>query len=296
MKTIISIFALLIFIGAKSQEYPNSMSNGGNIGGHTWTIKDYQENAKKDSLLAVRIYNGNLSQAEYLKPKEKPKELKEKGWFAKNVVDTKEDEREKNKKLKEQQENYELKIKEANEDYNRRIKDLQNYRDDWVQYLKAKTITQENAKKERELEAEKQRIQDEKDAKIAQKKAEEESKQREAEWKAMPNNPEYKQWKVKYEKLIALAQANVDKCEVIIKKHTFRNAFGEKLYDSSDFTESEKKVFNATLDSLGKQNEEIGNLEDEKKFYFYWNETVSMQKSTTSYRLSSYYNNKSKVY
>lgn len=296
MKTIISLFSLLIFGGAYSQEYPDSMPNGGNIGGHTWTIQDYKENAKKDSLLAVRIYNSNISQAEYLKPKEQPKELKEKGWFAKNIVDTKEDQREKNKKLKEQQEKYDLKIKEANEDLNRRIKDLQKYRNDWVEYRRSEAIAKAKAKKERELEAEKKRVQDEKEAIIAQEKAEEEQKQREAEWKAMPTNPQYKQWKVNYEKAITLAQSYVDKCESIIKKHTFRNAFGEKLYDSSDFTKAEKKIFNENLDLLGKKNDEIGNLEDEDKFYYYWNETVDMHKSTSSYRLSSYYNNKSKVY
>ncbi|MDT0648425.1 hypothetical protein RM545_17165 [Zunongwangia sp. F260] len=296
MKITITLLALLISFGSFSQKYPDSFPNGGSIGGHTWTIKDYIDNAKKDSIRAVENYKTALSQAEYLKPKEQPKELKEKGWFAKNIVDTKEDQRKKNKELKEQQEKYDLKIQEINEDFKSRIEEIQKYRDDWVRYRRAEAIAKAEAKRERELEAEKKRIQDEKDAKIAQEKAEKEQKQREEEWKAMPTNPDYKQWKAKYEKALALAQANVDKCEAIIKKYTFRNAFGEKLYDSSDFSEAHKKVFNQNLELLGKHNNEIGNLENEKTYYYYWNEAASIEKSTTSYRLSSYYNNKSKVY
>jgi len=226
----------------------------------------------------------DLAYAEYLKPKEQPIENPKKRF------------REQNEKLKVQQEKYELKIKEITENLNRKIKDAQKYRDDWVTYLKAKEIATEKAKKERELKAENKRIQDEKDAKIAQENAEEEQKNREAEWKAMPTNLKYKQWKVKYEKALSLSQANVNKCEAIIKKHTFKNAFGQKKYDSSDFSQSEKKVFNQNLDLLKKQSDEIGSLESEEKYYYYWNETVSIQKSTWSYRLSSYYNSKSKVY
>lgn len=296
MRTIFNFMVFLLVFTSYSQERPNSMQNGGNIGGKAWTIKDYQENAKKDSLFAVRVYKSELERAEFIKPKEEPKEVKKKGWFAKNIIDTKEDQRQKNKQLKEQQEKYDLKVKEANDNFEEKIKKLQKYRDEWVTYLKAEKIAKAKAKKERQLAAEKKRIQDEKDAKIAQEKAEAERKQREADWKAMPTNPNYKEWKAKYEKKLLLAQKNVDKCEAIIKKHTFKNAFGQKRYDSSDFSKSEKKVFNDNLEMLGNLNDEIGKLEDEKKYYYYWNENANDYKSTTSYRLSSYYNNKSKVY
>ena len=116
------------------------------------------------------------------------------------------------------------------------------------------------------------------------------------EYAKMSTNSDYIKWKTKYERTIALAQANIDKCESIIKKHTFRNAFGEKMYDTSDFTESEKKIFNDNLDKLGKRNKEIGELETQKKYYHYWNNNVDMNKSTSSYRLSSYYNSKNKAY
>lgn len=299
MKTIITLLALLMTVGSYSQEAPKSYSNGGDIRGAAWTIKDYQDNAKKDSLLAVKYYNNDLSQAEAIKPKEKPEKIKKKGWFAKNIVDIKENQRNENKKLKEQQEKYEQKIKKANAEFDGKIKKLQKYRDDWVAFLKAEKIAEAKAEKKREMEAEKKRINDAKDAKIAKiakEKAEEKQKKHEAEWKAMPTNPKYKQWKVKYEKVISLAQANVDKCEAIIKKHTFKNVFGQKRYNSSDFTESDKKIYNKNLDLLGKNHDEIGDLENEKKYYFYWYDTVSMRKSTSSYRSSSYYNSKSKVY
>src|SRR5690606_34824500 len=127
-------------------------------------------------------------------------------------------------------------------------------------------------------------------------KAEEERKIRIEEYKAMPTNPEYKAWVAKYEKAISIAQENIDKCEAIIKKHTYKNAFGEKLYDSSDFTESEKKVFNQNLDLIVKKKMKNSKIKKEKKFYQYLNENVSIERSTSSYRLSSYHNSKNKAY
>lgn len=284
MKGTITLFALLLSLVSYSQEYPKSSPNGGRLGGGDWTINDYIVNAKEDSLSALKSYNYDLALYEYLKPKEKPVENPKKRF------------KKQNDELKLQQEKYDLKVQEITDRFNRKINDIQKYRNDWVTYLKAKAIATEKAKKERELEAEKKRIEDEKNAEIAKIKAEEERKIRIEEYKAMPTNPEYKAWVAKYEKAISIAQGNVDKCEAIIKKHTYKNAFGEKLYDSSDFTESEKKVFNQNLDLLGQQNEKIRELENEKKFYHYWNENVSIEKSASSYRLSSYHNSKNKAY
>jgi|SRR5690606_12571499 len=284
MKVTITLLALLLTLSSYSQEYPKSSPNGGRLGGGDWTINDYIVNAKEDSLSALKSYNRNLALYEYLKPKEKPVENPKKRF------------KKQNDELKLQQEKYDLKIQEITNEFNEKISRIQKYRNDWVTYLKAKAIATEKAKKERELEAEKKRIEDEKNAEIAKIKAEEERKIRIEEYKAMPTNPEYKAWVAKYEKAISIAQENIDKCEAIIKKHTYKNAFGEKLYDSSDFTESEKKVFNQNLDLLGQQNEKIRELENEKKFYHYWNENVSIERSTSSYRLSSYHNSKNKAY
>jgi len=273
VKRIITLFTLSSCAIMHSQQRPDSMPNGGHLGGNDWTIKDYQENAEKDSLKAVRIYDHNLKLADFFKPKESLKK----------------------KKLNTQQEEYEKRLTKAKEDFDREVKSIQQYRDDWIAYLKAQAIARVKAQEELERQAEEERIQEEKADKIALEKAQEKQKTLEAEWKAMPTNPQYQQWKAKYEKAISLAQANVDKCESIIKKHTFKNIFGQKQFDSSEFSDSEKKVFNQNLESLAKYNDEIGKLEEEK-YYGFWNETVTMQESTSSYRLSSYYNNTSKVY
>lgn len=284
MKTIIILCLLLSTIELSAQERPKSYADGGNMGVGSWTIANYQENAVKDSLFAVRVYKSDLERAEYSKPNEQPVENPKKRF------------KEQNDKLIAQQANYEREIQKATERYDGKISDLQKYRDEWVTYLKAEIIAKEKAKKDREINEEKKRIQDEIDSKIWQEKAEEKRKKEIEELQAMPSNPEYKIWKSKYEKTILVAEGNVNRCEAIIKKHTFKNAFGEKLYDSSDFTESEKKVFNQNLDLLEKHNDELGKLEDDKKFYNYWNDTVSIEKSTSSYRLSSYFNSKSKAY
>jgi len=284
MKVSFTILAMLLTLCIYSQEYPNSSPNGGRLGGGDWTINDYIINAKEDSLSALKSYKYDLALYEYLKPKEKP------------VENPKRRLKKHNDELKIQQEKYNLKVQEITNRFDKKIRDIQKYREDWVTYLKAKAIATEKAQKEREIKAENKRIQDEKDAVIAKAKSEEERKKRIEEYKAMPSNPEYKVWVAKYEQAISIAQGNIDKCEAIIKKHTYKNAFGEKLYDSSDFSETEKKVFNQNLDLLGKRNEEIGELENEKKFYHFWNENVSIEKSTSSYRLSSYFNSKNKAY
>lgn len=284
MKAIIILLALLFTVESYSQEYPKSSPNGGRLGGGSWTIKDYQDRGIEDSLFAVKSYKSDLDRAEYLKPSEKPVENPKKRFKEQNEI------------LKIQQEKYEQGIQEATENYNQKIKAAKKYRDDWITYLKANAIAKENAEKERKLKDEKQLLQEEIDARVLQQNAELERKKNIEEFKKMPYNPEYKTWNTKYEKAISLAQQNIDKCEAIIKKHTYKNAFGEKLYDSSTFTELEKNIFNQSLNQLEKYNREIGELENEKKFYHFWNENVSTEKSTSSYRFSSYFKSKNKAY
>lgn len=296
MRFYITIITVLITAFSYSQNRPKSMSNGGNIGGKTWTIEDYQRKGREDSLRAVRYYNSRLKEAEVYKPKEEPKELKKKGWFAKNIIDTKDEQRKKNELLKKQQKQYDYRIESANASFAKDIADFQKYRNEWVAYLKAKKIADAEAKEKREIEAEKKRIQDEIDAKEWQVKAKAEQEKQEAELKAMPTNPEYLKWKGSYEKALSLSQKNVDKCNAIIKKYTFKNAFGQKIYDSSDFSKTDKNTFNQNLDMIFERSTDIRDLEDEKKYYFYWNDTVSTEKSTWSYRISSYFNSTSKVY
>ncbi|MCL9805708.1 hypothetical protein NAT51_09250 [Flavobacterium amniphilum] len=113
----------------------------------------------------------------------------------------------------------------------------------------------------------------------------------------MGNSAEYKTWKAKYQSLQSSAQTNVNACENIIARHTYRNRLGEKLYDSSTFTTQEKASFNKNLDVLQKKLEEIKELEQNyKELYAYYIDKASIDETVKSYNLSSFYNNTRRAY
>lgn len=115
-------------------------------------------------------------------------------------------------------------------------------------------------------------------------------------YKNLGNTTEYKTWKGKYIGLLQSAQTNVNSCNAIIKKHTYLNRIGQKLYDSDKFTKQEKISFNKNLDSLNEKLNQIGELESERKLLLYYNDKASNEDTLKSYNLSSYYNTTSRCY
>ncbi|GAK99685.1 hypothetical protein JCM19314_3730 [Nonlabens ulvanivorans] len=111
----------------------------------------------------------------------------------------------------------------------------------------------------------------------------------------MASNPDYIIWKRDYENALRESQSNIDKCEAIIKKHTFKNAFGEKIYDSSDFSENEKNTFNKNLESISNRRRVIRELEDNSEYYNFWVDSVSEERASWSYSIAVYFRSKSKV-
>lgn len=107
----------------------------------------------------------------------------------------------------------------------------------------------------------------------------------------MPNTIEYKTWKSKFLSLIQSAESNVNVCKGIIAKHTYKNRFGEKLYDSSTFTSQEKVTFNKNLDTLEIKIKQIRELaENNKDFYDYYNDKATNEESAKFYHLSNFSN------
>lgn len=112
----------------------------------------------------------------------------------------------------------------------------------------------------------------------------------------MASSAEYKTWKSKYLGLITSAQTNVSSCKSIIAKHTYKNAFGEKLYDSTTFSIQEKSTFNKNLDALETKLQQIRELERNKELYNYYNDKASIEDSAKSYHLSSFYNETNRAF
>lgn len=117
-----------------------------------------------------------------------------------------------------------------------------------------------------------------------------------ANFKNLGNTVEYKTWKTNYLTLLQSAQINVNTCTAIIKKHTYLNRLGQKIYDSDTFTKQEKLTFNKNLDSLNEKLMKIGDLEDKRDFLTFYNNKVSTVEATRSYSLSSFYNSTSRSY
>jgi len=112
----------------------------------------------------------------------------------------------------------------------------------------------------------------------------------------MSNSTEYKAWKTKYLGLLASAQTDVNSCKSIISKHTYKNIYGEKLYDSSTFSSQEKATFNKNLEQLERKLQEIKELEKNKELYHYYNDKASIEDSVKSYNLSTFFNETNRVY
>lgn len=110
------------------------------------------------------------------------------------------------------------------------------------------------------------------------------------------NSDEYKSWKAKYQQLQASAQTHIDACEAIIKKHTFRNVFDEKKYDSSDFTQQEKAIFNKNLDLLKSKLDQLEEMAADRDFSNHYYDQIPMNESTRVLNLSNYYNSTRKAY
>ncbi len=106
----------------------------------------------------------------------------------------------------------------------------------------------------------------------------------------MGTTVEYKNWKTKYVGLLQSAQLNVNTCKAIIQKHTYLNRLGQKMYDSTTFTQQERTTFNKNLDSLSSKLGQISDLEYQSNFYSYYNEKATINESAVSFNLSTFYN------
>lgn len=281
MKNLFKItIAFLMTVGSFAQERPDAPRN--------IDIDNYKIHIENRRSSITQRYLDDVKRSEHLKPTEKPKDLKKKTIW--NVSGWKENER-----IEAQQKVYDNKIYYAKESRDNRMRVLMEYQQSWVEYErserkkiadKAEAERLAKAKKRLEIMAETERRLNE----ALQK--EEDEKLREAEYKTMPTNPSYLAWKSKYESALSQSQKNKDRCEALIIKNRYRNAFGQYMYDPSDFSQADRKAFITNIESMGVQHEKIRELENEKEYLGYWNNKHDMKKSTQSYSLSMYYNNK----
>lgn len=275
-----TLLILLVSFNLYCQDYPNSSPNGGRIGGQSWTVENYIENAQKDSLFLMRVIDNDVKMALYTKNTSLLAKMR--NVKSKKKIET----------MKQQYDNeYRETLSVIYNKYKFKFEKINQYRDEWVNYLKAEESRKLAQEKQLQKEKELEKIKNEEEQKLREESAKLDYQKRVADYKRISTDTDYIKWKGNYENLLVSANKNVTICNAIINKHSFRNIFGEKLYDSSTFSNDEKKRFNQSLDILNSKIEQIKILEENNKFYMYWNDNASIEESVKSFNLSNFYYN-----
>lgn len=261
MKIIILLIVFLSIHKSYSQVYQPSSPKFENNSVQNYSMKDYIEFARMDSIGIVKDKSRKIEEITKKTNIEIDNNNKNGNLF--NVRKT----AEATNKLKSENG---IAVSKMNDEADKQILEVAKNRDEWVKYLKP--IEAEKIAKEEVLK----KLQEEKEKKQFPEK--------------------YKIWKIKYLSLLKSAYVNVNTCNTIIKNHTYLNRFREKRYDSDTFTKQEKITFNKNLDALESKNKSIRELEDNRDFYLYWNDLVTIKESVQSYNLSTFYNTTSRCY
>ncbi len=119
------------------------------------------------------------------------------------------------------------------------------------------------------------------------------------------NSIEYKNWKTKYLSIIKSADANKLIINNLEKKYSFRNNYGNKVWDPNSFSKQDKLNYNKNYEAIGKKLDDIRELQKiGRNDYFqrlYEDSVISLKtngsdKGIELYNLSQYYNNQEKLY
>lgn len=280
----IVLFTLLIYIGAFSQQKPSNYYNEyGNKS--MWNIDNYSNKVDQIISSLENSYKEDVINVESYKPMEEPTKIKKRtSWNKKKW--------QKNDQIAEQEKVYHSKVDLINKEYKDNIAKYLAIRSEWEKFANEERDRIAKEELERIKAEETARlfiIQQKKDESIAQVRAKEEYAEALAYDKAIPTNPKYLKWKSEYERSLSLSKKYKDRCVAIIKKNTFKNSWGRKMYDPSDFSQTDKKSFIANIKAWEVQHTKIGELEDDE-FIHYWNNTSSPEKATRSYHLSTTFN------
>lgn len=269
-----------------SQDFPKGMPNGGIIGGNDWTINQYVEHAKTDSIWALNSKNRDLKVIENLK-NEKLLKIQE-ARLGKRKTE------EENTKILE---SYEKSLIDINAIFEKRLTGYRNYRDEWVNYLKAVKLKHEQYLAKEEADRKAEIIEKEEKEKIAQIESEKDR----IKYQNIGNTAEYKSWKIKYLAILKSADGNKLIINNLETKHSFRNRLGHKVWDPKSLTKQEKQTYNNNLDAISKKLDIINELQaigDNSIFLNYY-ENINLNdfvKGEELWNLSSYFNNHEKQY
>lgn len=264
MKKIILLIVFLSIHKSYSQEYNTSSPKFKENSVQNYSVKDYIEFARIDSIGILKNKNKIIKEITDQTNVEINNYNKNVNLF---------NERKTAEAINRLKSYNEIAVSKINEEADKQILEVAKNRDEWVKYLKP--------------------IEDQKIAKEEASKKMQEEKEK----KQFPEK--YKIWKTKYFASLKSANTNVNACEAIIKKHTYLNRFREKRYDSDTFTKQEKITFNKNLDALEDKLKSIWELEKEDGFYNYydyWQKSIPFKESLESVRLGGYLNNTSRCY
>lgn len=296
VKGFLLITLMLVSINIFSQEKPKSIPNDGSKYDN-WTINDYNNfvknkseecfgkteyaiaRKKSDLSLEIGLLNGKLSN----------KEINYKTY---------------NKSINELQTNYDNEVIEINKNCSDQLAKNIQYRDEWVSYLKA--VEEQNLVEEEIRNAKHRQEEIETNKKEELEKAEKDQRDkieeglRIAKYNEIGKSIEYKNWKIKYFSIINAADANILIINNLEKKYSFRNNFGNKVFDPRSFTKQDIMTYNKNLDAIEKKLKAISELQktenNESFLKFYENSSLhNSNNGIELYSLAQYSNNHSKL-
>ena len=263
-----------------------------------WTIDDYNnflkgdsENCAKNTIFQTSTKKYNLDvEIGLLKSKKYNKEINENKF---NLL------------VNELQTNYDNEIKNLEIKCAELLAKNIKYRDEWVNYLKIKQTEQENERVEINAKIEKEKI--ETKAREALDKIEQEKKNKieeelfAAKTKEILNSVEYKNWKTKFLSIFNSAKANAVIIDNLENKYSFRNNFGNKVWDPSSFSKQDKIIYNKNYDAIGKKLDDMKELQKIGRNEYFESLYGHLAGTQTSagleiYNLAQYYNHHEKLY
>lgn len=280
---------------------PKSLPNNGSD--VSWSIEDYDDFVKSETENCPNLLTVKKTEAQEKLDRAINKLKSDKYKNELNKISVNENEFKQS--INNLKDDFEKEIESLKDFCEKQIEKNTKYRDEWVAYLKAKPIYDNianeisKAKLEAEEENRKKRVEFDEAEKVKKNKIAEELYK--AKTMEILNSTEYKNWKTKYLSIIKSADANILIMNNLEKKYSFRNNFGNLVWDSNSFTKQDKITYNKNYDAIAEKLNSIKELQkigDNEKYLNYYENSVISSKTNgiELYSLSQYYSTHERLY
>ena len=247
------------------------------IFGEKYTLEDYNNAFKRDSLKALNFRNLRLDEEINLKDKQ-IKDYKIREFRGKQLKEA----TEKAIQL------YENNVKKINSYYEFQLVSIRNSRDSGINTLKEKEINDRKIIAKIEEDRKKEKIKKEKDIEDGKKNALNDKLQRET----IKNSTEFKAWKTNYISRIQKGKILVNNAKNIRKKYVYKNIYGENIFSLNSFSTNDKSNYLKIIKEIGNLLNQISNDNNStfESIYYSSLPESDLNKTSELYAISQFYN------